>query len=207
MPQPCTVRCLWPGFSPCATGSARGVCVSLYVCYVVSMDLCGFHETCVACPCSVESRLIECCDRRGRLSGRASRAGARRTLAGGPRSAFAPTVRSGAGGLSGPLAVLGQNGTTPKCTGVQQPNRKTATLYNAPHAAIRLIRQGFGRERGHCAKAAWRAACSCWRSLLRRPRGFLHWSPRASCFRTHGSRRTDMAMALRSSTRPRPRAC
>ena len=82
-----------------------------------------------------------------------------------------------------------------------------ATLYNAPHAAIRLIRQGFGRERGHCAKAAWRAACSCWRSLLRRPRGFLHWSPRASCFRTHGSRRTDMAMALRSSTRPRPRAC
>jgi len=88
-----------------------------------------------------------------------------------------------------------------------EPQSCAATLYNAPHAAIRLIRQGFGRERGHCAKAAWRAACSCWRLLLRRPRGFLHWSPRASCFRTHGSRRTDMAMALRSSTRPRPRAC
>eukprot|EP00964_Phaeocystis_antarctica_P015433 scaffold8531_cov62-Phaeocystis_antarctica.AAC.6 len=46
--------------------------------------------------------------------------GRRRRVSLEPRSAFAPTVRSGAGGLSGPLAVLGQNGTTPKCTGVQQ---------------------------------------------------------------------------------------
>ena len=206
MPQPCTVRCLWAGFSPCAAGSACGVCVSLYVCYVVSMDLCGFHETCVACPCSVESRLIECCDRHGRLCPlRASPA----RLAGAAQRVCAHSPQWCWRGLSGPLAVLGQNGTTPKFTGVQQPNQRFARqhFYNAPHAAIRLIRQGFGRERGHCAKAAWRAACSCWRSLLRRPRGFLHWSPRANCFRTHGSRRTDMAMALRSSTRPRPRAC
>ena len=62
--------------------------------------------------------------------------------------------------------------------------------------------------RGAAPRAQWRrAACSCWRSLLRRPRGFLHWSPRVSCFPAHGSRRTDMARALRSSIRVRPRAC
>ena len=203
MPQPCTVRCLWAGFSPRAAGSACGVCVSLYVCYVVSMDLCGFHETCVACPCSVESRLIECCDRHGRLSG-ASRAGlagaAQRVCAHSPQWCWR-SLRATRG-----ARPKRHDAEVHRCSAAE-PQSCAATLYNAPHAAIRLIRQGFGRERGHCAKAAWRAACSCWRLLLRRPRGFLHWSPRASCFRTHGSRRTDMAMALRSSTRPRPRAC
>ena len=134
MPLSCTVRCLWAGFSPCATGSACGVCVSLYVCYVVSMDLCGFHETCVACPCSVESRLIECCDRHGRLSG-ASRAG----LAGAAQRVCAHS-RCSAKTARRRSAQVFSSGAA-------------ATLYNAPHAAIRLIRQGFGREeRTLCAR-------------------------------------------------------
>ena len=198
-------------FALCDRFCTWRVCVTLCVlrCQHGSVR---FHETCVACPCSVESRLIECCDRHGRLSGVARRSrwsrAARLRPRGPPQSAVVL-----ARGLSGPLAVLGQNGTTPKFTGVRiwcSAAQRFARqhFYNAPHAAIRLIRQGFGREReGHCAKAAWRAACSCWRSLLRRPRGFLHWSPRASCFPTHGSRRTDMARALRSSIRPRPRVC
>ena len=149
MPLSCTVRCLWAGFSPCATGSACGVCVSLYVCYVVSMDLCGFHETCLACPCSVESRLIECCDRHGRLCPlRASPArlagAAQRVCAHSPQWCWR-SLRATRG-----ARPKRHDAEVHRCSPAEP---QTATLYNAPHAAIRLIRQGFGREeRTLCAR-------------------------------------------------------
>ena len=145
MPQPCTVRCLWAGFSPCAAGSACGVCVSLYVCYVVSMDPCVFHETCslvraawradslnvaifmAACPASRASRWSRAARLRPQSAVVLARS-LRATRGARPKRHDAEVHRCSSAGCA-------------------------ATLYNAPHAAIRLIRQGFGREeRTLCAR-------------------------------------------------------